>query len=65
MAYENLGDLFCCLGYFRRAIEYHRLHLKIAKEMGEKFVEGRAYGNLGISDRALGNFEEPVECYDC
>lgn len=28
MAYENLADLFHCSGDFRRAVEYHKLHLR-------------------------------------
>ena len=30
-----------------KAIEYHNLHLKIAKEVGDKHGEGGAHGNLG------------------
>ena len=32
---------------FRQAIEYHKKHFNIAKEIGERAGEGTAYGNLG------------------
>ena len=39
-AYHSLGD-------FHKAICYHERSLQIAKEVGDKAGEGRAYGNLG------------------
>jgi tetratricopeptide (TPR) repeat protein len=41
IAYRFLGDYF-------KAIEYHKEHLTIAKEVGDRAREGAAYGNLGI-----------------
>ena len=35
------------MGDYKKAIEYHEKHLKIAKEIGDRAGEGRAYGNLG------------------
>ncbi|CAH3165954.1 unnamed protein product, partial [Pocillopora meandrina] len=46
-AYGNLGNPYLILGDFKKAIKYHNLHLKIAKEVGDKHEEGNAYGNLG------------------
>ena len=34
---------------FNKTIEYYERHLEIAKEVGDKDEEGRAYGNLGIA----------------
>jgi hypothetical protein len=34
-------------GDFSKAIEYHAQHLAIAKEVGDRAGEVRAYGNLG------------------
>ena len=52
MLYQGLGD-------FKQAIKYHEQHLSIAKEVGDKAGEGRAYANLGsIYDKAgEGSFE--------
>ena len=35
-AYANLGNAYFSLGNFKQAIEYHKLHLSIAKEGGGK-----------------------------
>ena len=35
------------MGDYQKAIEYHEKDLKIAKEIGDRAGEGRAYGNLG------------------
>ena len=54
MAYYKLGEL-------EKAIEYHNLHLNIAKEVGDKHGEGNAYGNLGNAYRSLGNLKKAIE----
>ena len=46
------------------AIDYHNLHLKIAKEVGDKHGEGNAYGNLGIAYHSLGDFEKAIEYHN-
>ncbi len=40
------------------------MHLKIAKEIGDKAGEGRAYGNLGIVFNNLGDFRKAKEYYE-
>ena len=60
-AYANLGNEFYSLGNFKRAIEYHKLHLSIAKEMGGRAGEGGAYANLGNAYFSLGNFKQAIE----
>ena len=40
LAMLNLGSDYCCLGDFKKAIEYHILHLKTVKEVGDKYGEG-------------------------
>ena len=40
----------------KEAIEYHNLHLKIAKKVGDKHGEGGANGNLGNAYHRLGDF---------
>ncbi|XP_066024753.1 tetratricopeptide repeat protein 28-like isoform X2 [Pocillopora verrucosa] len=60
-AYGNLGNTSRRLGDFKKAIEYHNLHLKIAKEVGDKHGEGGAYGNLGNAYHRLGDFKKAIE----
>ncbi|CAH3146033.1 unnamed protein product [Pocillopora meandrina] len=62
--YGNLGKASLCLGDFKKAIEYHNLHLKIAKEVGDKHGEGGAYGNLGNAYRRLGDFKKAIEYHN-
>ena len=47
-------------GDFSKAIEYHGQHLAIAKEVGDRAGEGRAYGNLGIAYRSQGDFSQAI-----
>ena len=54
MAYHKLGD-------FNRAIEYHKQNLSIAKELGDRADEGRAYNNLGMAYHKLGDFNQAIE----
>ena len=48
---------------FQKAIEYHSLHLKIAKEVGDKSGKGGAYGNLGNAFHSLSDFQKAIEYY--
>ena len=60
LAYGGLGDVNYKLGKFQEAIEYHRKHLSIAKEVGDRAREGDVYGNLGNDLRSLGKFQEAI-----
>ncbi|CAH3163990.1 unnamed protein product, partial [Pocillopora meandrina] len=46
------------------AIEYQNLHLKKAKEIGDKHGEGKAYGNLGNAYDRLGDFKKAIEYHN-
>ncbi|CAH3165995.1 unnamed protein product, partial [Pocillopora meandrina] len=48
----------------KEAIEYNNLHLKIAKEVGDKHGEGNAYGNLGNAYDRLGDFKKAIEYHN-
>ena len=63
-SYGNPGIVYRSLGNYKKAIEYHNLHLKIAKEVGDKHGEGNAYGNLGIAYHRLGNFKKALEYHN-
>ncbi|XP_068736678.1 tetratricopeptide repeat protein 28-like [Montipora capricornis] len=49
---------------FMEAIDYHKHHLGIAKELGLKAGEGEAYANLGYAYASLGNFKQAIEYYE-
>jgi tetratricopeptide (TPR) repeat protein len=59
--YCILGNVYQSLGDFNKAIEYHGQHLAIAKKVGERSGEGRAYGNLGIAYQSQGDFNKAIE----
>ena len=59
--YSTLGRAYRNLGDFHKAIEYHTLDLAIAKEVGDRAGEGRAYGNLGNAYRSQGDFSKAIE----
>ena len=46
---------------FSTAIEHHKEHLAIAKEVGDRAGEGRAYANLGIAYHSQGDFSKAIE----
>ncbi|XP_044167244.1 tetratricopeptide repeat protein 28-like, partial [Acropora millepora] len=56
-AYWSLGD-------YRKAIEYHEKHLKIALEIGDRDGEGRAYENLGIAYPSLDDYRKAIEYHE-
>ena len=58
MSYGNLGNAYRRLGDFKKAIEYHERHLKIAKEVGDRSGEGNSYCNLGNAYDILGDLKK-------
>ena len=52
------------MGDLKKAIKYYNLHLKIAKEVGDKPGEGKAYGNLGKAHDSLGDFKKAIEYHN-
>ena len=55
---------FSSLGDYRKAIEYHERHLKIAKEIGDQGGEGIAYGSLGNAYQSLGDYRKAIEYHE-
>ena len=47
-----------------KSIEYHEKCLKIAKEIGDRAGEGRAYGNLGNAYQSLGDYQKAIEYHE-
>ena len=53
-AYDSLGN-------FSQATEYHAQNLAIAKDVGDQAGESRAYGNLGCTYEAQGDYSKAIE----
>jgi tetratricopeptide (TPR) repeat protein len=61
LAYCHLGNAYHDLSDFRKAIEFQERHLAIAREAGDRTVEGKAYSNLGYSCNSLGDVRQAIE----
>ena len=59
--HSMLGNAYDSLGDFSQAIKYHTQDLEIAKEVGNRAGEGRAYGNLGTTHVSLGDFSQAIK----
>ena len=57
----TLGRAFQNLGNFSKALEHHKEHLTMAKEVGERAGEGEAYANLGIAYDLQGDYAKAIE----
>jgi tetratricopeptide (TPR) repeat protein len=49
------------LGEYRRAIEYHEQSLRIAREIGDRQVEGIVLWNMSLSLDKLGDRKEAIK----
>ena len=49
---------------YQKGIEYHEKVLKIAKEIGDRAGEGRAFGNLGIAYKSLGDYQKAIKYHE-
>ena len=47
-----------------QAFEYYGKHLKIAKKIGDRAGEGRAYGILGNAYHSLGDYQKAIEYHE-
>ena len=59
-----LGNAYQSLGDVKTAIDYYEHHLKIAKELGDRSDEGKAYGDLGVTYYRLGDFKTAIDYYE-
>ena len=62
--YGNLGGVFCSLGEYKKAKEYHEKALAITIETGDRRGQGAVYGNLGSVFLSLGEYEKAKEYYE-
>jgi tetratricopeptide (TPR) repeat protein len=51
------------LGEFKRAIDFSEKAISISQEIGDRTIEARALGNLGIAHRNFGELEKAGEYY--
>ena len=49
------------MGGFKTIIDYHERILEIARELGDRWNEGAAYGNLGNAYQSLGDFKRAID----
>jgi tetratricopeptide (TPR) repeat protein len=61
--YSALGSAYQNLGSFSKALEHHKGHLTMAKEVGDRTGEGMAYGNLCNGYQSQGDFAKAIECH--
>ena len=59
--YCTLGRAYQNLGSFSKALEHHKEHLTMAKEVGDRAGEGQAYGNLGNAYQSQGDFSKAIQ----
>jgi tetratricopeptide (TPR) repeat protein len=57
----TLGHAYQILGSFSKALENHKEHQAISKEVGDRAGEGIAYGNLGRAYDSLGDFSKAIK----
>ena len=60
---NSLGDEYCNVRDFEKALEYYQKSLSIAKDVGNKVGEGRVYFSLGYVYKSLGDFKKADEYY--
>ena len=62
-SYGNLGNAYQGLGQFITAMECHKRHLKIFKEVGDKTGEACALCFLGSIFECQGSLKKAFSCY--
>ena len=56
--------MFCSVGKYQKAKEYHDKALAIKIEIGDRAGEGRSYGNLGAVYCSLGEYQKAKEYHE-
>ena len=60
-ARSNIGVVLQQKGQYRHALDFHKSHLVICRELSDKDGEGRACGNIGNAYHSLGQYERAVK----
>ena len=58
------GNVNQALGCLEEALQAHKSHLIKVLELRDRVAEGRAYGNLGNVQCAMGHFTRAVKLHD-
>jgi len=59
--FVSVGLEYQSLGNFSKAIECHKERLTMAKEVGDRAAESKAYGNLGNGYHSHGGYAKAIE----
>lgn len=59
-----MGAVYIAMGDFENAVQCHEQHLKIAKDLGNKREEARAYSNLGSAYHYRRNFDKAMSYHN-
>ena len=51
------------MGHFKTLVDYHERVLEITRELGDRWNEAAAYGNLGNAYDDLGDFKRAIDCH--
>ncbi|EFN60490.1 G-protein-signaling modulator 2 [Camponotus floridanus] len=60
--YSQLGNAYFYLSDYVKAMQYHKLDLTLARNMGDKLGEAKSSGNLGNTLKVMGKFDEAMIC---
>lgn len=60
--YSQLGNAYFYLGEYKKAVEYHKHDLTLARTMKDKAGEAKASGNLGNTLKVLCRYDEALIC---
>ncbi|KAL9965037.1 hypothetical protein ACROYT_G028763 [Oculina patagonica] len=60
-AWFDLGNACLRRGDFKKAIDFHECHLKIAVKKGDRDKEGKSYCNIGIAYYSLGDLKKAID----
>ncbi|WP_396888880.1 tetratricopeptide repeat protein [Microcystis aeruginosa] len=58
---SSLGNAYCFLGEYQKAIEFHQQCLAIDREIGDRGGEATSYNNLGSVYNSLGEYQKAIE----
>ncbi len=58
---SSLGNAYCFLGEYQKAIEFHQQCLAIDREIGDRGGEAASYNNLGSVYNSLGEYQKAIE----
>ena len=59
-----LSDCYRSVREFKRSIEFHKLVVEMFKKAGNRALEGRVQGWLGVAYRCLVNCERAIESHE-